>query len=570
MSADLIGRSAPIAPPPVAGTAFTGVVSRFTDADGNSDPAKYAAQIRWGDGTTSRGTIAADPAGGFDVIGSHTYTRGKAVRITTQVGDADGASVTITTTNLVSPAPFSALGLPVRVGRNGVVSRSAVAVFASPERGLAASAFSATIDWGDGTTSPGTVVAVRGGRQFRVIGSHRYASPGSYSVSTTITQGPASPGTSFTATNLISNGAVPADRIIPNFVNPWGLAAPNPGDFWSSNNGTGTSSVFDSAGNLSAGLPVVTIPAPAGSSGPSAPTGVVFNGSSNFVVTDGTASGPAAFLFATEDGTIAGWNPRVALGGASPPSTHAVLAVDASASGAIFKGLTILAVPAGGPLAPGSYLVATDFHNGAVDLFDSSFKPVALPSGAFTDPNIPAGFAPFGVQAVGDRLYVTYAKQDADREDDVAGPGNGYVDVYSTSGSLLRRLGGPGVQNELNSPWGVVKAPSNFGAFSNAILVGNFGDSHVSAFDPSTGAFLGQLRDAKGDPLPLLGGATGTDPRGLWGLFAFPGGSGPNNTIYFASGLNDEADGLFGAITPTQFATAAAHSTAVVRGSGRR
>ncbi|WP_206107716.1 TIGR03118 family protein [Paludisphaera rhizosphaerae] len=570
MSADLIGRSTPIAPVPVAGTAFTAVVARFTDADGETDPTKYAALIRWGDGATSRGTVTADPAGGFDVVGSHVYSHGKAVRVTTQVGDADGDSVTITTTNLVSPAPLSAVGLPVRAGRNGIVSRATVAVFTSPERGLKASAFSAVIDWGDGTTSPGTIMSLRGGQQFRVIGSHRYASPGSYTVSATITQGPASAAASFTATNLVSDGAVAADHINPNFVNPWGLAAPNPGDFWSSNNGTGTSSVFDSAGNLSASLPVVTIPGPAGSTDPSAPTGIVFNGSRNFVVTDGTASGPAAFIFATEDGTIAGWNPRVALNGALAPSTHAVLAADMSASGAIFKGLTILAVPTGGPLAAGSYLAATDFHNGAVDLFDSSFHPVALPSGAFTDSSIPAGFAPFGVQSIDGKLYVTYAKQDDDREDDVAGPGNGFVDVYSTTGALIQRLGGSGIQTELNSPWAVVQAPSNFGAFSNAILVGNFGDSRVSAFDPNTGAFLGQLHDAQGAPLQLLGGATGIDPRGLWSLFSFPNGSGPNNTIYFTSGLNDEADGLFGAITPTQFATATVHSTATVRGFGRR
>jgi uncharacterized protein (TIGR03118 family) len=162
-----------------------------------------------------------------------------------------------------------------------------------------------------------------------------------------------------------------------------------------------------------------------------------------------------------------------------------VLAVDNSASGAVYKSLTILAVPAGGTLPAGQYLVAANFHSGNLDVFDQSFKSVALPSGAIQDPNRPAGFAPFNAQSVGGNLYVTYAKQDGAKHDDVAGPGNGFVDVYSTSGFLLRRLGGDGVQAELNSPWGVVQAPPDFGPFSNDILVGNFGDSQISAFDPA-------------------------------------------------------------------------------------
>jgi uncharacterized protein (TIGR03118 family) len=167
---------------------------------------------------------------------------------------------------------------------------------------------------------------------------------------------------------------------------------------------------------------------------------------------------------------------------------------------------------------------------------------------------------------------VTYAKQDAAKFDDVAGPGNGFVDVFSPTGALIRRLGGPGVQAELDSPWGITTAPPDFGSFSNDILVGNFGDSHVSVFDPASGAFLGQLSDANGQPLTLDGGFRGADAKGLWGLVAFNNGNpaGPTNTLYFESGFNDEADGLFGSLTFGTVATANANSIASVVAPGRR
>ncbi len=219
----------------------------------------------------------------------------------------------------------------------------------------------------------------------------------------------------------------------------------------------------------------------------------------------------------------------------------------------------------GGALPAGHYLFASNFRSGNIDVFNSSFKRVSLPAGAFQDANLPAGYAPFGIQSIGNAVYVTYAKQDAAKHDDVEGAGNGFVDVYSLSGALQMRLGGPGVQPELNSPWGVVKAPSNFGALSNDILVGNFGDSHISAFNPTTGAFLGQLSDAQGHPLVLAGGEHGADTKGLWGLaFGNGNGSGNTNTLYFNSGFNDEQDGLFGSLTASSAATATAHSVGSV------
>ncbi len=564
MSSDLIGISAPISPMPVEGAPFTAIVARFTDADGNTEAARYAASINWGNGRVTRGSIVADPNGGFDVIGSYTYPRTGVFRITAQIGDTDGDSVSVSTSNVVTEAAITATAAMIHATRNQSLITGVVATFTDADPFLKASDFSATINWGDGQTSPGAIVVDRAIGGFEVLGAHRYRVTGTFSVDTTIRQGRANINTYYAASNLISDGAVAADHVNPNLVNPWGLAAPNPGDFWDGNNGVGTSSLFDSAGNVNTGLPFVTIPPPAGSTDTAAPTGVVFNGGGSFAITNGTKSGSSIFIFATEDGTISGWNPNVSTNGSSP-STQAFLAVDSSASGAVFKGLTILTVPAGSALSAGRYLLATDFHNGVIDAFDQNFMPVNLPAGAFHDPAIPAGFAPFGIQSVGGNLYVTYAKQDPDKHDDVAGPGNGYVDVYSPSGLLLQRLGGGGTQLALNSPWGVTVAPANFGQFSNDILVGNFGDSHINAFDPTTGKFLGQLTDAAGKPIELNGGVPGSDSKGLWSVFGFPAATGnPSDSIFFTSGFNDESDGLFGSLTAVQVATASTKSSVVV------
>ncbi|MGO9464210.1 MAG: TIGR03118 family protein [Isosphaeraceae bacterium] len=564
MASDLIGISAPISPMPVEGAPFTAVVARFTDADGNTDAAQYAASINWGNGRVTRGSIVADPKGGFDVIGSYTYARTGVFRITAQIGDTDGDSVSVSTSNVVTEAAITATGTTIHPTRLQSLLNVVVATFTDADHSLKASDFSATINWGDGQTSPGAIVVDRAIGGFEVLGAHKYRVMGTFSVDTTIRQGKAAINTYYASSNLISDGAVAADHVNPNLVNPWGLAAPNPGDFWDGNNGVGTSSLFDSAGNVNTGLPFVTIPPPAGSTGTSAPSGVVFNGGGSFAITNGTTSGSSIFLFATEDGTISGWNPKVSTNGSSP-SNQAFLAVDDSASGAVFKGLTILTVPAGSALPAGRYLFATDFHNGVIDAFDQNFNPVTLPAGAFHDPAIPAGFAPFGIQSVGGNLYVTYAKQDPAKHDDVAGPGNGFVDVYSPSGALLERLGGGGTQLELNSPWGVTVAPADFGQFSNDILVGNFGDSHINAFDPTTGKFLGQLTDATGKPLDQDGGVPGSDSKGLWSVFGFPAATGnPSNSIFFTSGFNDENDGLFGSLTAVQVAMASAGSSVVV------
>ena len=327
-------------------------------------------------------------------------------------------------------------------------------------------------------------------------------------------------------TDLVSDvaGAAAMD---PNLVNAWGIASGPTTPFWVSDNGQGVSTLYDGAGHPApVGQPlVVTIPPPAGSppDTTAAPTGVVFNGTSDFVIANGSNSGPSRFIFATEDGTLSGWNPTVN-GGA------AMLAADNSASGAAYKGLAL------GSTAAGNFLYAANFHQARIDAFDKTFAPVEL-AGSFNDPNIPAGFAPFGIQNIGGSLYVTFAKQDENKEDDSSGPGNGYVDVFDTNGNFIKRFAS---QGPLNSPWGLALAPATFGQFSNALLVGNFGDGRITAFNASTGAVLGQLMTTSSTPIVI---------EGLWALtFGNGANAGSTNTLFFTAGPGEEAHGLFGSL----------------------
>jgi uncharacterized protein (TIGR03118 family) len=328
------------------------------------------------------------------------------------------------------------------------------------------------------------------------------------------------PGNAYRQTNLVSDLPGLAQLTDPDLVNPWGLAAGPTTPAWVADNGTGKATIYPGFVNGSAiqkAPLVVNIPG-------GAPTGQVFNGTPGFVVRSGDASGPARFLFDSEAGLVSGWNPGVP---PPPPSTQAQVA--ASVPDAIYKGLAIAST------ADGTFLYAADFHHGRIDVFDSSFIPVHL-SGSFSDGEIPAGFAPFNVQELGGLLYVAYAKQDADREDEVAGPSLGFVDVYSTSGQLLRHLIERG---QLNAPWGLVRASAGFGRFSGALLVGNFGNGRINAYDPETGEFLGRLRHEDGSPIEI---------EGLWALRFGNGVTGNPTTLLFTAGIDDEAHGLFGAI----------------------
>lgn len=336
----------------------------------------------------------------------------------------------------------------------------------------------------------------------------------------------------FVQTNLVSDLPGVARVQDLNLKNPWGISRGPATPWWVSDNATGVATVYNGAGTpFPPGNPkVVDIPAPGVTTG-GTPTGNVFNENpADFVVSDGKTSGSSRLVFATEDGTIAGWSPEV-----SP--TQAFIAVDNSqvpdaADGAVYKGLALASTE------HGQLLYAANFRAGTVDVFNRTFKPVSLRD-AFVDSEIPADFAPFGIRAIGDRIFVTYAKQNGARHDDVAGPGNGFVDVFSTEGSLLQRLIRHG---ELNSPWGLAVAPQGFGRFGGDLLVGNFGDGRINAYKVETGEFDGTLRRPDGTLIVI---------DGLWGL-AFGNGNdaGPASTLFFAAGINGEKDGLFGTILP--------------------
>jgi uncharacterized protein (TIGR03118 family) len=321
--------------------------------------------------------------------------------------------------------------------------------------------------------------------------------------------------TSYAVTNLVSDQPGMAVTTDANLVNPWGIAFNPAGFVWVANNGTGTSTLYDGKGAKNA----LTVNVPLGGGGN--PTGIVFNGSSGFTVTNGTTTGPSRFIFATESGMIAGWAPTV-------NGTNALVA-NTSTNGAIYKGLAL------GPSGPSQLLYATDFHNATVSVFNQNFQPTTV-AGGFVDPNLPTGYAPFGIQNINGNLYVTYAKQGSGG-DEQDGAGLGLVDKFDANGNLLSRVTSNG---PLNAPWGLALAPANFGPFSNALLVGNFGDGSINAFNATTGSFLGMLRDANGKALML---------DGLWGM-SFGNGllNQPTNTLFFAAGIGDESHGLYGRI----------------------
>jgi uncharacterized protein (TIGR03118 family) len=347
--------------------------------------------------------------------------------------------------------------------------------------------------------------------------------------------------TGFVQTNLVSTDSLlPAVQHDPSLINPWGIATSGTSPFWVSDNGAGVATLYNGNTGVKTAL-TVTIPPPGGGSS-STPTGVVFNSTtSDFQL----ASAKATFIFATEDGTISGWN----------TGSNAILKVDNSGSQAVYKGLALAAS------ATGNDLYAANFNSGKIDVFNSTFQPITT-AGSFTDPNLPAGYAPFNIQLIGTSLFVTYAKQDAAKHDDVPGAGNGFVDKYDTNGNFVSRFASAG---PLDSPWGLTLAPASFGQFAGDLLVGNFGDGKISAFDPTTGAFLGQLADPNGNPLAI---------DGLWGLIAGSGGSaGDPGAIYFTAGLDNETLGLFGSITtpePASLALLGLGTGALMLGRKRR
>ncbi len=312
--------------------------------------------------------------------------------------------------------------------------------------------------------------------------------------------------------NLASDVPLLADFTDPNLVNPWGVAI---SPFWVCNNGTGTF-VIQGANGQTATV-VDKVASPPGSSAPGRCTGVARNG------TPGLFGG--TWIVDTEDGTI------TVLQG-----NQTVIKVDNSAAGAVYKGLAI------GTNATGPFIYAANFNAGTIDVYDSNYAKATL-AGSFSDPMVPAGFAPFNIQNLAGRLYVAYAKQNAGKNNDVAGPGNGYVAVFDTDGNLVAHLISGGT---LNSPWGLAIAPPSYGEFANALLVGNFRDGKINAFDPNSGKLLGTLQDPSGAPIVNIG---------LWALQFGAGSAGFPSTLYFTAGISAgagiQAHGLFGSITTT-------------------
>lgn len=342
------------------------------------------------------------------------------------------------------------------------------------------------------------------------------------------------PAQHYHQTNLVSDlpdqGAAVVD---PNLKNPWGLSRSNGSPWWVSDNGTGFATLYTGSGTIRPinGTGTVTIPppknAPPGTT--ATPTGTVFNGSNDFLLPNGR---PAIFIFATEDGTISGWN-----GG-----QNAVLMVDnsdnGSPNGAVYKGATTADVNGT------RFLYVTNFRKARVEVYDTNFQQVSFGPQAFNDTNVLPGFAPFNIQNIGGTLFVTYAKQDAARHDDVAGDGLGYVLFFTPSGKLIGHLErGPW----MNSPWGIVWTPRDFGEYSNSILVGNFGSGKIAAFNGFTGKFIDFVKNPDDSVMTI---------DGLW-MIAFGGdsdpaknGSGPATTLFFTAGIQGESHGLFGTITP--------------------
>jgi uncharacterized protein (TIGR03118 family) len=364
--------------------------------------------------------------------------------------------------------------------------------------------------------------------------------------------------TGYLVHNLVADSASitspPADFIDARLVNAWGLAATATSPFWACDGGTGLSTIYtvNATNATPLGTPNATIqPTVPGAGGTvkGVCTGITPNTAPattppTFPVTaPGKSPVAAGWIFVTEDGVLSAW-----AGGAD--ATQAFVEMDNSST-AVYKGLTLVTTPV-------VQLYAANFKAGTIDVFDAQFKPVTLAGGSFTDAKIPAGFAPFNIWNLGGKLYVAYAKQDANKKFDVSGAGNGYVDVFDTTGTLLQSLVVGGAGSLLNSPWGLAIAPATFGKFANDLLVGNFGDGLINAYDPATGAFAGTLQDAGGNNIAI---------PGLWALIFGNGGSGGDkDTLYFTAGPGGQKHGLLGSISANPNPLSAVNAAQVTAG----
>jgi len=431
-----------------------------------------------------------------------------------------------------APPPPPPLTVTLSVAPASVVAGQAATLTWSAPAGATCTAGGG---WSGSQAASGTVVvapAAAGSVSYTLSctasgGTYGMGSSGSASAMLAVTA-----PSGYTSTVLVGDTSAAGALVVDaSLVNPWGVAFGS-GFSWVANNHAENSTLYDGNGKAqpAAGPLVVSIPAGAASFDP---TGIVFNGSSDFVVGAGGTSGVARFLFVGEGGLLAGWSPAV-------DATHAIN-VYADAGGAVYKGLAIAA--SGGA----NFLYATDFHNGKVDVFDAAFTRQVPAAGhfQFSDPNLPAGYAPFGIQALptgaggATQVFVSYAQQSQpDLHDNVNGAGLGLIDVYDANGAFIKRLVDTG--GRLNAPWGLARAPADFGTLSSALLVGNFGDGTINGYDPVTGAYVGTVAGATGTAFAL---------PGLWGIaFGNDADNQPHNTLFYAAGTNNEANGAYGRI----------------------
>jgi uncharacterized protein (TIGR03118 family) len=460
-----------------------------------------------------------------------------------------------------SAAPTTPSAVSVKVSPASVTVGQPATVTWSSSSGTSCTASGA---WSGSQTVMGstTVTPTAAGTEtFSLACSGGIYSSGSGSAMLTVMAAPAAVATNaYTLTNLVADAAGgSATNVDPKLVNPWGLSIASTNPAWVANNHTNTATLYDGNGKPQpqpAAKQIIASFASASSGAAFAPTGIVYNGSTtDFLIKSGATSGAALYIVDGEGGMLAGWSPAVSL-------TNAVT-MYTDAAGAVYTGLAI-ATNAGN-----SFLYAADFHNSKIDVFNSSFakQTTSASSFAFTDPAIPAGYAPFGIQAINNgtngaaQIYVTYAQQTSGSNDPTSSAGLGYVDIYGTNGELVKHLIAAG--GSLNAPWGIALAPADFGTFSNALLVGNFGDGKINAFDPALGTFKGTVNSSTG---------TASATPGLWGI-AFGNGANnqPVNTLFFAAGPNGMANGIYGRIdvgsTPPTLNAAPAVTLATPTGS---
>ena len=361
--------------------------------------------------------------------------------------------------------------------------------------------------------------------------------------------------TGYLVHNLVADdkSTATADFYDPRLINPWGNVASATSPFWVCDLGLSTIYTVNATNATPMGTPNATtqptVPGAGGSKGSC--TGIVANVAPATtpptfpVIAPGKAPVAAGFIFVTEDGVLSAW-------ASGADATQAFTQMDNS-SAAAYKGLALVVTPA-------VQLYAANFKSGGIDVFDAQFKPVTMAAGSFVDPKVPAGFAPFNIWNIGGKLYVAYAKQDANKRFDVPGVGNGYVSVFDSTGKLLQSLVAGGTGSLLNSPWGLAIAPATFGKFANNLLVGNFRDGLINAYDPTTGAFQGTLQDPSGNNIAL---------PGLWSLYFGNGGNGGGkDTLYFTAGPGGQKHGILGSIQANPNVAASAITNAAQAAGG--